>query len=248
MKKITSLFITATLLLAINMSQAQQKSTELYFHFAPNSAFTNIKSLEMVNDAYVNDRIDNEPDRGGVNLGVTIEKSFKNFSIQTGLLFTFYGLKPIRRFVNPALNGNNPDRVYYVARQEFYFASIPIEFKKDLFTFNKASKNPSKQIDFSVYVVGGMAGQYMFQSNYERKYRLLGEREETTINEFENSFDSNPLNMTIQGGIGLQTKLNQNWSIILQPTLSHQLLSIYNSGISEKITTLYTVVGVGMAL
>ena len=88
----------------------------------------------------------------------------------------------------------------------------------------------------------------MFRSIFERRYELQVGGEEITENEFENSFDTNPFNIVGQAGLGFQIQVNQKWNVILQPTLSHNLFSLYKNSILERLTVFSTKIGVGLNL
>ena len=229
-----------------------QGSTGLSLYFAPARVFANIESRDNSFDEYVQDRNEGGPSRGGVILGITMEKPLtRNLQYQTGLSVAFYGLKPTRLNTSDLHTENNPDRLSYVGRQEYYFLTVPFNVKKDIFQFGsepgKAGKGRRvKEIDFTLYVIGGGAGSYMFQSIFERRYELQDGGEAITENEFENSFDTNPFNIVGQAGLGFQIKVNQKWNVILQPTLSHNLFSLYKNGISERLTVFSTKIGVGL--
>ena len=226
-----------------------QKSTGLSLYVAPARVFANIESRNNSFDGYVQDRNENEPSRGGVMLGITMEKPLtKSLHYQTGISFEFYGLQPNRLNTNDLYTANNPKRLSYVGRQKYYFLTIPFNVKKDIFQFDSGPGKEGKGIGFTLYIIGGGAGSYMFQSIFERRYELQDGEEEITENEFENNFDTNPFNIVGQAGLGFQVKVNQKWHIILQPTLSHNLFSLYKNGISEILTVFSTKIGVGLNL
>lgn len=231
------------------MELPAQGSTELSLYFAPARAFANIESRDNSFDEYVHDRNENEPSRGGVILGISLEKPItRSLQYQTGLSFAFYGLRPTRLNTSDLHTENNPDRLSYVGRQEYYFITVPFNVKKDIFQFGSKPGKEGTEIDFTVYVIGGGAGSYMFRSMFERRYELQVGGEEITENEFENSFDTNPFNIVGQAGLGFQIQVNQKWNVILQPTLSHNLFSLYKNGISERLTVFSTKIGVGLNL
>lgn len=245
MKKIVSLTF---ILLGASVIYSQ-KPTQLLFYYAPSWLHSNIKSLESDFDQYVLDRNENEPDRGGIAFGVTIEKPIRNsMYFQTGASVLFYGLRPTRLIANEFHTMNNPERISYIGRQEYFFVNIPFNLKKDIYSFTPQVKKEGKHLEFTFYAIGGFSGSYMFKSDFERRYDLGDGLEEVTVNEYESSFDPNPFNMALQGGMGFEMKLNKKWIVTLEPTLSHNLFSLYKNGISDRITAFSTKLGVGITL
>lgn len=79
-------------------------------------------------------------------------------------------------------------------------------------------------------------------------YELQEDGEEITENESESSFDNYPFNILIQAGLGFKISLNQKWNVIFQPTISHNLFSVYKTDIRERLTVFSTKIGYGFNL
>ncbi len=227
-----------------------QKTTEIGFYFAPSRVFTTLKSRDNAFDEYVTYRNQNEPRRGGVFLGFTIEKPFLNdLKFRTGVNLLIYGSSPSVRLATTDLHKlPNPDRVSVSERQENYFLTIPFHIRKDVFKFSVKPTKHEQSRDFKIYAIGGVEMGYMFNPVYLRTYELQSGEREITENEFENNFDVNSFNILVEAGLGFQYILNKKWTILIESNFNYTLFSIYQTGITEKFGAYSTKIGVGMIL
>ncbi len=249
MKKYKILILVA--LFSFSKEIYAQKTTEIGFFFAPSRVFATLKSRDNTFDEYVIYRNQNEPRRGGVFLGFTIERPFlNNLKFRTGINLLFYGSSPSVRVATTDWHKlPNPDRVSVSERQENYFLTIPFHIRKDLFKLpiNKTTKY-MKSLNFKIYTIGGLEVGYMFNPVYLRTYELQSGEREITENEFENSFDVNSFNILVEAGLGFQWTANKKIALSIEPSFNYTLFSIYRTGITERFGAYSTKFRVGFIL
>jgi len=227
-----------------------QKTTEIGWYFAPARVFSVINSRDVNFDEYVNDRNQNDPRRGGVFLGLIIERPFlDNLKFRTGISFSIYGSQSVRLGATDLQKSVNPDRVSVIGRPEAYFLTIPFHIRKDIvkFPLKKTTKH-MKSLNFLIYAIGGIEVGYMFNPVYLRTYELQSGEREITENEFESSFTSNPINMLVEAGLGFQWMANKKITVSIEPSFNYTLFSIYRTGITERFGAYSTKFRIGFIL
>ncbi|MCU0420268.1 MAG: PorT family protein [Cyclobacteriaceae bacterium] len=196
------------------------------------SGINRVSTSDAAQNEYVSLRQNSNERIGGLFYQLTVETTLsKKWSIQTGLVGMLLTAVARDLPVSSVHLITNPQRQSYLYRQDFFTLGIPVYAKGYLVHRNRVS----------LYCLGGVDMNYMFDSGLQRMYRLPGGAE-TTVNEFE-TVRQQPFNVGVLAGIGLEYQVNKRFILHVQPSYRQLVRDVWRDEPQEYLGTFNVNVG-----